>query len=61
MQQLFDSSRLRTGAHLCAFFNVRFYIILGDGNWQQAEACILLLFASFEVNTFAQEALRRFI
>jgi len=37
----------------CGFF-------FGDGNWRQAEACIVLLAGAFEVNALAQGALRQF-
>jgi len=37
-----------------------FFVNFGDGNWRQAEACIVFLSGEVEVNALAQEAVRQF-
>jgi len=37
-----------------------FFVNFGDGNWRQAEALIVLLAGSVEMNALAQGALRQF-
>ena len=37
-----------------------FFVNIGDGNWRQAEACIVLLAGAVAVNALAQGGLRQF-